>query len=94
MATETVRDKNFYALTGYNAYRLGLTAADCPYKAIGDIRRTCWMTGYNYAVEKKATPMAVERRNSPNPHYGAQTGRYQSTRPNVKQVSKYRAATA
>ena len=58
MATETVRNRDFYAIAGYNAYRLGVANTANPYPA-GDQRNKDWAQGWNHAKKTKAAPMSV-----------------------------------
>jgi hypothetical protein len=61
-----VRDENFYRIAGFNAYRLGLTSFDCPYKG-GDKRNQQWFLGYAEAKRTTASPMLCEPQQQPKP---------------------------
>lgn len=60
------RDREFYRTAGYNAFRLGKTAFDCPYGNRKSMECQAWLEGYVAAKRAKAprfevSPMVIRR---------------------------------
>jgi hypothetical protein len=52
MTEQIKRDAAFYQTTGFNAYRLGCTSFDCPYK-FKTMEARNWLIGYVNAKQSK-----------------------------------------
>ena len=83
----TVRDDTFYRTAGWNAYRLGLSKADCPYK-LGTPESAAWLDGHAAARRTKQPPMEVSPKDRPRTCITWDTVYEESTKPVARITDK------